>query len=333
MNTLISNLINPRPLWFLILFSLGLLSLSKLLITFLKWVHATFFRPERNLTDYGSWALVTGATDGIGKAIAFELANKGLNLLLLGRNQDKLQDVTNSIRSKHDSIKIKIIVLDLAIDMSVGINRLQSAIEGLDLGIVVNSAGVTYPGAMYFHEAEDAVWDPVIRVNVEATAWVTWVVARNMAARGKPGAVVNIGSASSVVVPSFPLYAVYAASKAFVDMFSKCLNVEYMSMGIDVQCQVPLYVATKMISVTETSMFVPSPEHYAKCAMHRIGYESRCTPYWSHAIQWCLCSFVPDFMLNHVRLLIGIRKRSDRLRAIIRDDHKNTINMKSSQYW
>lgn len=98
--------------------------------------------------------------------------------------------------------------------MSTGINELRSAIEGLDLGIVVNSAGVTYPGAMYFHEAKEAVWDPVIRVNVEATAWVTWVVMQKMAARNKPGAVVNIGSASSVVVPSFPFYAVYAASKA-----------------------------------------------------------------------------------------------------------------------
>jgi 17beta-estradiol 17-dehydrogenase / very-long-chain 3-oxoacyl-CoA reductase len=107
MNAVISNLIDTFPLWFLILFSLGLLSLSKLLITFLGWVHAAFFRPEKRLTDYGSWALVTGATDGIGKAISFELANKGLNLLLLGRNQDKLQDVSNSIRSKHNFIKVR----------------------------------------------------------------------------------------------------------------------------------------------------------------------------------------------------------------------------------
>lgn len=108
MNASISDLVNTDlPLWFLILFSLGLLSLSNLLMTFLRWVHAAFFRLEKNLTDYGSWALVTGATDGIGKAIAFELANKGLNLLLLGRNQDKLQDVSNSIRSMHHFIKVR----------------------------------------------------------------------------------------------------------------------------------------------------------------------------------------------------------------------------------
>ncbi|KAJ4795058.1 Very-long-chain 3-oxoacyl-CoA reductase [Rhynchospora pubera] len=307
-------------LWFLILFSLGILSICKHLITLLRWVHAALFRPEKNLTDYGSWALVTGATDGIGKAIAFELANKGLNLLLLGRNQSKLQDVSNSIRSKHNSTKIKLIVLDLTIDMSMGINQLKGAIKGLDLGIVINNAGSTYPGAMYFHEADAAVWDPVIRVNVEATAWVTSVVVQKMAERGKRGAVVNIGSGSSVVVPAFPFYAVYAASKAFVDMFSKCLHVEYARMGIDIQCQIPMYVATKMVSTVKTSFFVPSPEQYARCSIRWIGYESRCTPYWPHAIQWWFCSFVPNFILNYVRLQIGIRKRSDRLRALSKID-------------
>lgn len=110
--------------------------------------------------------------------------------------------------------QIKIIVLDLATDISVVNNKLERAIEGLDLGIVVNNAGATYPGAMYFHEAEEAVWDPVIRVNVMATTWITGVVVQKMAESGKRGAVVNIGSGSSVVVPAFPLYAVYAASKA-----------------------------------------------------------------------------------------------------------------------
>jgi 17beta-estradiol 17-dehydrogenase / very-long-chain 3-oxoacyl-CoA reductase len=94
--------------------------------------------------------------------------------------------------------------------------------------------------------------------------------------------------------------------------------------------QVPLYVATKMISATKTSLFVPSPEHYARCAIHRIGYESRCTPYWSHAIQWGFCSFVPNFVLNHLRLQVGIRKRSDHLKTTLGDDIV-TINMKNSQ--
>lgn len=100
------NASTSLPLWFLFLCSLGLLSLSKLLITLLQWGHATFLRAEKDLAEYGSWALVTGATDGIGKAMALELANKGLNLVLLGRSQDKLQDVSNSIKSKHSSTKV-----------------------------------------------------------------------------------------------------------------------------------------------------------------------------------------------------------------------------------
>ncbi|KAJ3671932.1 hypothetical protein LUZ60_008011 [Juncus effusus] len=298
------------PLWFILLFSLGLLSILKHIKALFQWLHVVFYRREKTLTDYGSWALVTGATDGIGKAIAFELADKGLNIVLLGRNQNKLQQVRNTILSKHNSTKVKTILLDLAGDMSINMSLLKSGIEGLDLGILVNNAGTTYPGAMYFHEVDEAVWAPIIRVNVEATSWVTTVVVKKMVERGRGGAVVNIGSGSSVVVPAFPLYAVYAASKAFVDKFSRCLNVEYKSMGIDMQCQIPLYVATKMISTTKSSFFVASPEKYAEYAVQRIGYDSRCTPYWPHAIEWFFASFFPDFLLNYMRLQVGIRKRN-----------------------
>ncbi|GMI75076.1 beta-ketoacyl reductase 1 [Hibiscus trionum] len=65
--------------------SLGLISLCKPLPDFLKWVWVMFLRPPKNLKHhYGSWAIVTGCTDGIGKALAFQLASQGLNLLLVG---------------------------------------------------------------------------------------------------------------------------------------------------------------------------------------------------------------------------------------------------------
>ena len=114
------------------------------------------------------------------------------------------------------SCKVRSVAFDLAVtgdDARRGVARVAAAVEGRDVGVLVNNAGATYPCAAYFHEVEAPVWEAVVRVNVEAATRITRALLPMMAARGR-GAVVNVGSGSSVVVPAFPLYAVYAASKA-----------------------------------------------------------------------------------------------------------------------
>jgi 17beta-estradiol 17-dehydrogenase / very-long-chain 3-oxoacyl-CoA reductase len=97
--------------------------------------------------------------------------------------------------------------------MSRGVARVAAAVEGLDVGILVNNAGATYPGAAYFHEVETHVWEAVVRVNLEAATRITRAVVPAMVRRRR-GAVINVGSGSSVVLPAFPFYTVYAATKA-----------------------------------------------------------------------------------------------------------------------
>ncbi|TQD69138.1 hypothetical protein C1H46_045329 [Malus baccata] len=127
----------------------------------------------------------------------------------------------------------------------------------------------------------------------------------------KKGAIVNIGSGAAIVIPSDPLYAVYAATKAYIDQFSRCLHVEYKKSGIDVQCQVPLYVATKMASIRRSSFFVPSTDGYARAALRWIGYEPRCTPYWPHTLLWGLACSLPESVVDawRLRFCLRIRKR------------------------
>ncbi|MBA0825243.1 hypothetical protein Goarm_021844, partial [Gossypium armourianum] len=104
--------LKAQPFWVIVLFTLGSLSLLKFSFVFLKWVWINFLRPGKNLKKYGSWGLVTGPTDGIGKGFAFQLARKGLNLVLVGRNPDKLKDVSDSILAKYAKIQIKTVVVD-----------------------------------------------------------------------------------------------------------------------------------------------------------------------------------------------------------------------------
>lgn len=181
------------------------------------------------------------------------------------------------------------------------------------MGVLINNVGITYPAARFFHEVGEGVWMDIVKVNLIATTWVTRAVLPGMIKR-KSGAVVNIGSGAAVVVPSHPLYAMYAATKAYVDQLSRTLYVEYKQYGINVQCQVPLYVATKMASkaasIEKSTLFVPSPDDYVRAAVRHIGYEPRCTPYWSHSVQWCLARLlVPDAVLDAWRLSIGISRR------------------------
>ena len=179
-----------------------------------KWIFTSFFRSEKDLIgSYGSWAMVTGATDGIGKAFAYQLAQRGLNIVLVSRSSKKLETVAAEIQAKHPHTHIKVIQMDFSGDLPTGLRRIAAATHDLDLGILINNVGVTYPGAMFFHEVEEKVWMNVVRVNVEGTTRVTKAVLPGMLRR-KRGAIVNIGSGAAVVVPSHPLFTIYAATKA-----------------------------------------------------------------------------------------------------------------------
>ncbi|KAL0344068.1 UNVERIFIED_CONTAM: Very-long-chain 3-oxoacyl-CoA reductase 1 [Sesamum angustifolium] len=279
--------LKSQPAWLLVFLSLGFLSILKLSLSILKWVYVNFLRPGKNLKKYGSWALITGPTDGIGKAFAFQLARKGLNLVLVGRNPDKLKDVSESIQSKY--------------------GRPRSRMWWWTFLAIWTRE---FPGLRKLLKVDDKLLSDLIKVNVEGTTKVTQAVLPGMVKR-KKGAIVNIGSGAAIVIPSDPLYSVYAATKAYVDQFSRCLYVEYKKSGIDVQCQVPLYVATKMASIRRSSFFVPSTDGYARAALRWIGYEPRCTPYWPHSLLWALASSLPESAIDAWRLkfCLGIRKR------------------------
>ncbi|KAL5213159.1 hypothetical protein ABZP36_024006 [Zizania latifolia] len=304
--------LRAQPSWALALATVGLLVAARAAVRLALWVYAAFLRPGKPLRRrYGPWAVVTGATDGIGRAMAFRLAASGLGLVLVGRNPEKLATVSAEIKGKYPKVEVRTYVLDFASEgLAAGVDGLKEAIRGLEVGVLVNNAGISYPYARYFHEVDEELMRSLIRVNVEGVTRVTQAVLPVMVER-KRGAIVNIGSGSSSVMPSDPLYSVYAATKAYIDQFSRCLYVEYKSKGIDVQCQVPLYVATKMASIRKSSFFVPSADIYARAAIRHIGYEPRCTPYWPHSVMWFLISILPESLIDNVRLgmCIKIRKK------------------------
>lgn len=149
----------------------------------------------------------------MGRAIVFELASKGLNIVLVGRDPEKLKAVSIEIGRRYKLIETKDVVIDFLKHSGAEISKLiEEGIEGLDIGILINVAGVNYPTARYFHEVDEDLMCSLLKVNIDSVTWMTKSVLPVMI-RKRKGAIVNIGSGSSAIIPSSPLFTLYASTK------------------------------------------------------------------------------------------------------------------------
>ncbi|GJQ70173.1 hypothetical protein Trydic_g22633 [Trypoxylus dichotomus] len=256
---------------------------------------------ETNLVQkYGSWALITGCTDGIGREYAKELAKRGLNIILISRSKEKLQTTADEIEKEY-SVKTKIVVADFS-KGAPAINQIREEIRNFEIGILVNNVGTQYSYPMCVGEVpEEQLWD-IINVNVGAVTMMTRMLVEVMKKRGK-GAIVNVSSGSEL--QPLPLMTVYAASKVYVRNFTRALRYEYSGCGITIQHLSPMFINTKMNDYSRTlrttSLLVPDAQTFAKHAVRTLGKLDYTTGYWSHGIQSFLMMLAPEW----ARILIG----------------------------
>ena len=110
-----------------------------------KAAYKVFLRRGKDLKKLGSWAVVTGATDGIGKAYAEALARQGLSIVLISRTEAKLQAVKKEIDDKgYDGVEVRYVVCDYSNFDQKARAAVRDAIKGLDVGVLVNNVGVSY---------------------------------------------------------------------------------------------------------------------------------------------------------------------------------------------
>ena len=187
----------------------------------------------------GKTALVTGATGGIGGAIAKALHAQGATVGISGRNEGKLQELSAELKDR-----VHVIPADLS--TAEGIEALIKASEEKmgQVDILVNNAGLTRDGLSMRMKDED--WQAVIDVNMSATFKLARAVQRGMMKR-RWGRIINI--ASVVGVTGNPGQCNYVASKAGMIGWSKAMAAEIASRNITVNCVAPGFIATAMTDV------------------------------------------------------------------------------------
>ncbi|KAK9869731.1 hypothetical protein WA026_003468 [Henosepilachna vigintioctopunctata] len=271
-----------------------------------------FIASEENsslIQKFGSWALITGCTDGIGKAYAKELAKRGINIVLVSRNKEKLENTAREIESEF-SVKTKIIVADFSQGVKA-VETVKSEIGGIPIGILVNNVGKNYEYPMYLNEVpEEELWD-VININVGAVTMLCRAFIWKMKKNGR-GAIVNVSSGSEL--QPLPLMTVYAATKSYIKSFTTALRYEYRNSGLTIQHLSPFFINTKMNQFSErfqrTNFIVPDAEMYAKYAVATLGKQDKSTGFWAHGIQAFFIEIIPEWLRMEVGGLImrGLRR-------------------------
>ncbi|XP_035687444.1 very-long-chain 3-oxoacyl-CoA reductase-B-like [Branchiostoma floridae] len=239
----------------------------------------------------GKWAVVTGASDGIGKAYAEQLAARGMNIVLISRSEGKLKAVAAGIESKA-GVQTKIVVADFG---STEIyDNIKQELEGLDIACLVNNVGTaspTYPD--FFLNVEDKLNDLMVNVNVMSVIKMTSIVLPGMVQR-KKGVVINISSTSGAV--PFPLLTTYAGTEAFVTHFSRSLAIEYKKKGIIVQTVTPGTVSTNMSSNQPVNAMIPNPGSFVRSALKTVGLVGVTCGYFAHSFQLWIVGLFPQEM-------------------------------------
>lgn len=204
----------------------GALYLGKLALSLIAYVFNLFLKPGASLSKFKAakdWAVVTGATDGIGKAYAMALAKKGLNVLIVSRSQDKLDAVRQEIVDKHPGVEVRAHRTDFTALDNAALDALIKAMGGLQVGVLVNNVAVNVEMPTYFDELELAKVRDIITCNTLGTALLTHAVLPQMKAR-KRGVIINLSSLGGTL-PSAMLQP-YGASKSFVENFSEAIAEE-----------------------------------------------------------------------------------------------------------
>ncbi len=258
--------------------------------------------PEAFRRRYGPWALVAGASEGIGAEFARALAARGLNLLLLARRPEPLRALAATL----PGVEVRTAEVDLTSPALPA--RLAEVTAGLEIGLAVANAALSLTGPFLEQELDQAL--RAVDLNVRAPLVVAHVLGRAMAARGR-GGLVFMSSLAGLI--GGPQVATYTGSRAFALQFGESLWGELEPAGVDVVTVAAGPTRTPTYTAVQTSAFPPVMEasEVVAAALATLGAGPRVVPGWFNRASLALVSHLPRAVA--IRLIAAqTRKYSQR---------------------
>ncbi|EFW15313.1 short chain dehydrogenase [Coccidioides posadasii str. Silveira] len=274
-----------------------------------------FIRPSRLSKylrkDVDTYALITGATDGIGLGFARELCRQGFGVILHGRCQHKLQRTRDILKDEYPDAQIRTFICDAALlNPPEVFDSLARELQDVNLTVLINNVGgqagsVQGPYKSYLDYTHEQI-DRVISVNTRFMTQLTRVLLPLLDRNG-PSLILNM---SSFAARGTPYVAVYSATKGYVKTFSAALAMEMrmQKKKIDV---VALNVAEVQSGshTVPTSLFIPTGRQFARSALKNVGYGSETVEgYWPHAVQGVFVDMIPEWM-RQITVMRAVRSR------------------------
>jgi short-subunit dehydrogenase len=239
---------------------------------------------------YGPWALVTGASSGIGAGFARALAERGLNVIVVARRRELLDTLAREIERTH-GVSVLPLAMDLAHDGAAG--EVVAAVKDLEIGLLVNNAGTGWIGRFDLQDA--AEHSRLVHLHCVLPVELTALLLKPMEARRR-GGIVLVSSAGAYV--PMPYYAVYGGTKAFLAMWGEALAAEVRASGIDVLVLAPGDTKTGFQEVAgEMSTRWSAVEDVVEAALAGLGHRPTVVPGLENKAGLLISRFLPRGLL------------------------------------
>lgn len=240
---------------------------------------------------YGPWALVTGASSGIGREFAVQLARRGLNLVLVARRKERLDDLAQDLE-RRDKIQVRTLPVDLSTaDFMADI---AAATQAIEVNLVVNNAGFGLGGGFLDHEIAKEI--DLLAVNCRAPLILAHVFGRRMKER-KKGGIIFVASVSGYLAT--PGEASYAASKVFELSLAESLWYELKQYGIDVLALCPGNTTTEFHELAGIKNVAPMRvEPVVAAALKNLGKGPSIVTGWRNRLLVAAVKFAPRRMVT-----------------------------------
>ncbi|KAJ9474597.1 Very-long-chain 3-oxoacyl-CoA reductase [Pseudozyma hubeiensis] len=285
----------------------GLLSVGTFVLRLVHLFADVYVLPGTSVSKYGankkdlaraSWAVVTGATDGIGREFALQLSRKGFNILLVSRSPEKLGSVAAEIEAATPGVRTKTQAIDFALGDERQYESLQHTVKDLNIGVLVNNVGKSHNMPVTFAETTEEEMEDIIEINVVSVLRVSRMIIPGMVER-KKGLVLNLGSFAGQVTT--PMLATYAGSKAFLSGWSQALGEELKRSKVDVRLLNTYFVVSNLSKIRRSSAMIPTPKQYVKQVLKTLGSQGGAvgrpytsTPWPGHAVvDWATTFLLP----------------------------------------